>query len=237
MTTHIHSASAITAPRTLRHFPWFAGGNVVAFLVPYLGVSVLDLQHDVFYGTYFAITLAMLAAYARVERIDVPRLITRNWVWSVGVGAPTTAFVMWNVFRTDVGTPRPHGAYFAFELLWRGVGYGAIDALLLTVFPCLVAYSVLRGHLAGWRGQLRYVALALPLIWAITATYHLGYPQIRQDGLQKPEIGNTIISVPMLATMNPIGSIGAHAAYHITAVTHSYETRNFLPPQTFVTSK
>jgi hypothetical protein len=41
----------------------------------------------------------------------------------------------------------------------------------------------------------------------------------------------------MLATMNPVDSIGAHAAYHVTAVTHSYETRNFLPPQTFVSSR
>jgi hypothetical protein len=153
------------------------------------------------------------------------------------VGIPTAVFVVWNVFRTDSGTPRPHGAYFAFEVTWRGFGYGAVDALLLTVFPCVVAYSILHGRVGGWRGHVRYIALAVPLIWIITATYHLGYPQIRQDGLQKPEVGNTIISVPMLATANPIGSIAAHAAYHVTAVTHSYQTGNFLPPQTFVTSR
>lgn len=237
MTTHIHVPSAATVSQPVRHLAWFACGSVVAFLIPYLGVSVLNLQHDVYYGAYFAVTLGMLAAYAHFEQIDVRQLFTRNWKWSVIVGVPTAAFVMWNVFRTDPGTPRPHGAYFAFEVLWRGIGYGTVDALLLPVFPCVVAYSMLRGHLAGWRGHLRLVALALPLIWIVTATYHLGYPQIRQDGVQKPEIGNTIISVPMLATMNPIGSIGAHAAYHVTALTHSYETRNFLPPQTYVSSK
>lgn len=84
----------------------------------------------------------------------------------------------------------------------------------------------------GIAGHLRYIALAVPLIMVITATYHLGYPPIRHDGLQKPEIGNTIISIPMLATMNPIGSMAAHVSMHVTAVTHSYETRNFLPPQT-----
>jgi hypothetical protein len=36
----------------------------------------------------------------------------------------------------------------------------------------------------------------------------------------------------MLATVNPIGSIGAHISMHVTAVTHSYETTIFLPPQT-----
>jgi hypothetical protein len=237
VSTHVHRPSAVEVPQAARHAAWFAGGNLVAFLVPYIGVSVLDLQHDLFYGAYFAITLVMLGAYARIEHVEVRDMFRRNWLWSLAVGIPTTAFVVWNVFRTDSGTPRPDGAYFAFEVLWRGVGYGTIDALLLTVFPCMIAYGILHGHLAGSRRRLRYIALALPLIWIITATYHLGYPQIRQDGLQKPEIGNTIISVPMLATTNPIGSIAAHASYHVTAVTHSYETRNFLPPQTFVRSR
>jgi hypothetical protein len=34
----------------------------VAFFVPYLGISVLAMQHDVFYLAYFAVTLALLAA-------------------------------------------------------------------------------------------------------------------------------------------------------------------------------
>jgi hypothetical protein len=141
------------------------------------------------------------------------------------------------VIASSDSTTRPHGAYFVFELAWRGVGYGVIDALLLTAFPCAVAYALLRGHTSGVRGRIRFIALALPLIWLITGTYHLGYPQIRQDGLGRPETGNTIISVPTLLTTNPAGSIVAHVTMHVTAVNHAYQTRDYLPPQTFVTSK
>ena len=74
--------------------------------------------------------------------------------------------------------------------------------------------------------------MALPLVLLITATYHLGYPQFREDGVGQPEIGNTIMSVPMFATANPIGSVVAHATMHTTAVVHSYETDVFLPPET-----
>jgi hypothetical protein len=149
-----------------------------------------------------------------------------------------TAVSLWrNVTANSSATPRPHGGYFAFELLWRGVGYGVIDALLLTAFPCAVAYAILHGRTGGLRGRIRFIALALPLIWVITATYHLGYPQIREDGLGRPETGNTIISVPALLTTNPAGSVVAHVTMHVTAVTHAYETRDYLPPQTFVTSK
>ena len=199
--------------------------------MPYLGVSVLELQHDVYYLVYFTVTLALLGAWARIEHVAVRAAFRRQWIWSVGIGVLVAAFLVANVLSDDA-TSRPAGAYFAFEVLWRGVGYGVVDALLLTAFPCLIAYRVLRGRIGGFGGHVRYIALALPLILLITATYHLGYPQYREDGVRKPEIGNTLISIPALATANPAGSIVAHVSMHVAAVTHAYETPTFLPPQT-----
>jgi hypothetical protein len=142
-----------------------------------------------------------------------------------------------SIFTTTCIAPRPRPRddpphIDVFELLWRGVTYGAVDALLLSAFPGLVAFSLLRGRVGGFVGKARFAALALPLIMGITATYHLGYPQCREDGIGNPEVGNTMISVPMLATANPIGSVVAHVSMHVTAVTHAYETPNFLPPET-----
>ena len=231
MTTFAHTRSA-PVPHVVRQGAWFIAGSAIAFAIPYVGVSQLHLQHDVYYLAYFAITLATLAAYVRMEHIDVRALFTRRWLSSLIVGIPVAAFLVWNVLRTDDATARPHGAYFVFELLWRGVGYGTIDALLLTVFPCVVAYTMLHGRTPTVLRRARYIAVAVPMILVITAAYHLGYPQYRQDGVAKPEVGNTLISIPMLTTMNPVGSIAAHVSMHVTAVTHSYETTVFLPPQT-----
>jgi hypothetical protein len=210
---------------------WFASVASVAFLVPFVGVSVLDLQHDVYYLLYFATTATLLGAYVHVEDVDLRRIVTHAWPWSLGLGLAIGASQVANVLGEDA-TERPSGAYYAFELLWRGVTYGTVDALLLSAFPGLIAYTILRGRVAGLGGKMRFTALALPLILLITATYHLGYPQYREDGIAMPEVGNTIISVPMLATANPIGSIVAHAAMHTTAVAHAYETPQFLPPET-----
>jgi hypothetical protein len=44
--------------------------------------------------------------------------------------------------------------------------------------------------------------------------------------------GNVLISIPTLATANPVGSVVAHVSQHITAVTHAYESRIFNPPVT-----
>jgi len=236
MTTHTQTRSTVAVPRAGRHVGWFALGSFVAFLIPYVGLSVLDLQHDAFYLLYFCVTLALLGTYTRVERIDLRDTFTRNWAWSIGIGVVTAVALWRNVLVNSDATSRPHGAYFAFEVLWRGVGYGIVDALLLTAFPCTVAYAILRGNANGIGGRTRFIALTVPLISLITATYHLGYPQYRGDGVKRPETGNTIISVPALLTTNPAGSIVAHVTMHVTAVGHAYETRDYLPPQTFVTS-
>jgi hypothetical protein len=217
-------------PAAVRHLTWFAVVCDVAFLMPYLGVSVLDLQHDLFYLLYFAITLALFAAYVRIEQVPVAEVFRNRWRWSLGIGVVMAGFLVFNVYNTSDATARPHGAYFAFELLWRGLGYGLIDTLLLTVFPCLVAYTLLHGKVGGLSGKLRFTALALPLVMLVTATYHLGYPQYRQDGLSRPETGNVLISIPTFATANPVGSFVAHASQHIAAVTHAYESRIFNPP-------
>jgi hypothetical protein len=219
-------------PDALRQLCWFGAVCFAAFLVPYLGVSLLGLQHDLFYLGYFAAVLAVVASYVRAEDIDVRRLVCLRRRWSLGVGVLLAVFLVVNVFTTADATSHPHGAYFVFELLWRGVGYGAIDTLLLTVFPGLVAFRLLHGRVAGLKGKLRFTALALPLVIVLTATYHWGYPQYRQDGIGRPETGNVLISIPTFATANPAGSLLAHVAQHVTAVSHSYESRIFNPPVT-----
>jgi hypothetical protein len=219
-------------PHAVRHLGWVALVCVVAFLVPYLGVSVLGLQHDVFYLGYFAVALALIGSYVRIEQVAVGDVFRERWRWSVGIGVLLAAFLVFNVVNTENGTGRPHGAYFLFELLWRGIGYALIDTLLLTAFPCLVAHTLLHGHVGGLAGKLRFTALALPLVILVTATYHLGYPQYRQDGLSRPETGNVLISIPTFATANPVGSFVAHVSQHVAAVSHAYESRIFNPPVT-----
>jgi hypothetical protein len=218
--------------QSVRHLGWFVLVCAVAFLVPYLGVSVLGLQHDVFYLVYFAIAIALIGSYVRVEQIALAEVFRNRWRWSLGTGVVLAAVLVYNVFKTSDATARPHGAYFVFELLWRGVGYGLVDTLLLSAFPCLVAYTLLHGRVAGFIGKLRFTALALPLVLIVTATYHLGYPQFRQDGVSRPETGNVLISIPTFATANPVGSFVAHASQHVAAVTHAYESRIFNPPVT-----
>jgi hypothetical protein len=210
---------------------WFATAAVVGFAVPFIGSSLLGLQHDLYLGVYFAAVLGLCAAYAVATRLDLRATFTRHWRLGVALGLVFGLALVRNVLSEDA-TPRPHGAYYAFELIWRGGIYGVMDALLLTVLPCLVVYRALGGRLASWRRRLAYFVASLALVMTITAVYHLGFAQYREDGVGAPETGNTIISLPMLLSTNPIGSIADHAAMHVSAVSHSYETEVRLPPPT-----
>ncbi len=192
---------------------------------------MLDIHHDLYYGVYFVVALAFLAAYVRATGLDVAAMFRENWRWSLALGLPVAAFVVANVLSRD-STPGPGGAYAVFEAGWRGLVYGIVDALLLTAFPAAVSFSLLSGRVAGFGRRAVFAAVMLPMVIVITGAYHLGYEQFREDGIRGPETGNTIISVPALLTANPLGSVVAHAAMHVAADLHSYETDTFLPPQT-----
>lgn len=220
------------SPTGLQQVTWYGLGALVAFLLPFVFSSTLDLNHDVYYLIYFSGAAAFLAAYATVTQADLRGLFTRNWRWSLALGALAAAFVVFNVLAREDSTPHPDGLYFAFTIAWRGVLYGVIDALLLTAFPTAVAYALMSGKLDTVARRAAFAVLGLALVLVITATYHLGYEQFREDGVGAPEMGNTIISVPSLLTANPVGSIIAHASMHVAADVHAYETDVFLPPQT-----
>ena len=210
---------------------WYAAAAVVGFVVPYVGSSLLELHHDFYLGIYFAVVLGVLATYVWHTGLDVRTAVTRRWKLGLVLGLLMGVALVRNVLSAD-GSPRPDGAYFAFELVWRGAIYGIVDALLLTVLPCTVVYRGLGGTLGTWRRRLAYVGASLALVVAITAIYHLGFAQYREDGLRQPETGNTLISVPMLLSTNPLGSMLDHAAMHVSAVAHDYETEVRLPPAT-----
>ena len=212
---------------------WFAAGCGLAFFVPYAFTSALHVDHDAYYGIYFCSVAAFLFGFTRQTGLDLRAVFTPNWQASLVLGALSGAFVVLNVLSKE-STPHPGQPYFAFAIAWRGIVYGVFDALLLTAFPAAIAIGSVGGKISGIRTRAAFAGVALSLTLVITAVYHLGYEQFRDDGVAAPEIGNAVISLPALLSGNPAGSVAAHATMHLAAVTHSYETDTFLPPQTLV---
>ena len=216
------------------HMFWFAGISAVSFLVPFLLTSVWRLQHDLYYLIYFVITVSLLHIYVGSSGLGLGERFRRRRRSSLLIGLVAAAFVVWSVLARIDATAHPAGLYYLFEIAWRGAVYGVVDALLLSAFPGLVALGVMGSNISGPFRRTVYGLLTLLLVVFITVAYHVGYEELRGRDVVKPVLGNVIISFPVIATANPVGSIVAHTAMHLAAVTHAYESKDRLPPRVFV---
>ena len=79
-------------------------------------------------------------------------------------------------------------------------------------------------------GKIEIALLALLASILIAVSYHAGYPEFRNPAMRYAIIGNGIISLAFLLSLNPISSIGSHAVMHIAAVLHGSEGTVQLPP-------
>jgi membrane protease YdiL (CAAX protease family) len=183
----------------------------------------LHLPREAFVFPYVLAAGVLTALFVQKERIDLVAAARRNPMRSLLVTAITSAVVLASVFAQP-GAPRAHGMRLAFELVWDGVAYGAVDGVLLTVVPI----SAVRRALAPvrWTSDLLAVVASI----AVFVVYHLGFPEFRGPAIGAPIVAGTIFGAAYLASRNPLAPVVAHAAMHIAAVLHGPAGTMQLPP-------
>lgn len=221
--------AAVTARR---HVAWLAVGTVVSLVVPFVLADQIGLQRDVYYGIYGLAVIGLFIGWARDTGQSLRQMCARRWRLTLALAAVFAAITVLIALRAEDAGPTPEGITLAGSVLWRGLFYGAVDGLLLSAFPILVVFAAFAGSRLRERrgGMVAIGAVALAASVLVTATYHLGYSDFRSSKVRKPMTGDLVWSVPTLVTLNPIGAPIAHAALHVTAVSHNSETDLFLPP-------
>jgi hypothetical protein len=211
---------------------WLAGGALLFFAVPFVGTDVLGIQSDLFYLIYFTVAVAWFAAFLAAYRTQLRSLWRLNLAWSLAVGALAGIGVALIVFGS-AGTGHPDGWRWWFEIGWRGIVYGGVDALTLFVFPAAVAYLLMHGDRTGAGRKLGYAGLVLALSLLVSASYHLGYPEYRDADLRSPMIGTVMADSAAVLTGNPVGAFLTHGTAHLSAAVHQYEggPTQMLPPK------
>jgi hypothetical protein len=220
------------APRPGRVLGWYAAAAVIFFLVPLVGTDRLGLQPDLYYLGYFTVAVVFFAAFV-TRYADALRPLWTLHLWqSLVLGGVVGAALAIGILG-QTGTGHATGWHFGFEILWRGLVYGTVDALTLFVFPAAIAYLLLRGDRSTAVRKAAFAGLALMLSMVVTATYHLGYAEFRGADLRYPEIGAVAANVPTVATGNPLGALVTHVTMHTTAVVHQRDggAQHMLPPR------
>ncbi len=210
---------------------WLAAGAILAFAVPAVLAGVFRLPREWLVLGYLAVIGSFLYAYARRYRVDVVEEARRRWAWGVAAAIPVAALGV----RDIVGQPAsaaPGGLELVFALLWFGVVYGALDALLLSVFPVYATWRACAslGWTRGWTGRIGSALLALVASVLITVTYHAGYPEYRSPAIVGPVWGNAVQSLAYLASTNPLSAVLSHVTMHSAGVFQGMETIRQLPP-------
>jgi deazaflavin-dependent oxidoreductase (nitroreductase family) len=229
---HPWDGPALPGRSTPSPWLWLIGGAVLFFAVPFLGTDTFGLQPDLFYLGYFTVALLWFAAFFKTNRTQLHDLWRLNLVWSLAVGAVAGIAVAAIVFSSSA-TDHPEGWRWWFEIGWRGVVYGTVDALTLFVFPAALAYLLMHGDRSGVKRRIGYGALVLALSLLVSASYHLGYPEYRDADIRSPLIGTVIGSSAAVLTGNPTGAFLTHGTAHLSAVVHQEEggPTRMLPPR------
>jgi len=237
MTTHFHLPTSIartesTTPRGSGPMLWLGAGALLFFLVPWIGTDWLGLQPDLYYLIYFTVAVGFFAVFVTTHVAELRPLWTEHLWQSLLIGALVGATLAVGIF-TQAATPHEGGWRYGFEIAWRGVIYGIVDALTLFVFPAAVAYLVMRGNRRGLKRQAAFAGLALALSLLVTTTYHLGYSEYRGELLRYPEIGALAANVPTALTGNPLGAVVTHVTMHVSSVVHQNQggPAHMIPPR------
>jgi hypothetical protein len=214
------------------HLGWLVGGFLIGFVVPFLFADLLALPRDLYYGIYAVTTVGFFLLWVRLTRQPLRAMVRRRWVLAVVLGVIFAAAMAMLVVRTEPANSGPSGIGLVWDVVWRGLVYGAVDGLFLSSFPILAVFAAAQGSRLWSRAAGKVVVGLAALIASLlmATVYHLGYSDFRSAKLARPVVGDVIWSVPTLVTLNPVGAPLAHAGMHIAAVLHSPQTDTFLPP-------
>lgn len=210
---------------------WIVAAALLGFVISAIFAGRLHLPRNMYLIPYVLFTSLFLYAYVRWSGLVVGDLIRRNWIWGLVGAVLFAAFTVKNVLSQPI-SPRSEGFALVFDILWSGVVYGLMDALLLSVLPVLAiwqAFSLLNWT-ASWPGKILVGVIAVFASLLVTVAYHLGYPEYRGAGMGGPVIGNTAMTLGYVLTNNPLAAILSHIAMHIAGVLHGPASVVQLPP-------
>lgn len=210
---------------------WILAAALLGFATSVIFARVLRLPRNLYLLPYVGFSSLFLYAYVKWSGLSVLDLIRYQWIWGLVGAIILGVFTVKNILSQSASA-RAQGVILAFDIVWSGVIYGLVDALLLSVLPVLATWQAFT--LLDWTislpGKILVGTLGMLASLFVTVAYHLGYPEYRGAGLFGPVIGNTTMTLGYLITNNPLAAVLSHIAMHVAGVLRGPASVVQLPP-------
>jgi hypothetical protein len=210
---------------------WILIASTLGFSIAAIFAGLLKLHRNIYLIIYIPLILALFIWFVIAMNISVADLFLNNWSWGLIGAVIAGAFVIKNVY-SQPSSEKSKGIALIIDIIWPGLIYGLTDALLLSVLPILSINLIFSGSSASevWYGKIGIGILALLASFLVTTAYHLGYPEFRGKQVIRPNIGNGVLSLAYILTLNPLAAILPHMAMHVAAMIHGKDTTGQVPP-------
>jgi hypothetical protein len=210
---------------------WILSASFLGFGVASIFAGLLKLPRNLYLLVYIPVVAAFFFLFIVTNGISLNEILSYNWYWGVIGALLAGAFVIKNVY-SQPSSRRSTGLALLTDITWPGLVYGLIDALFLSVIPVLAVRIALTDPFwtHNWVGKICFGFIGLLASFFVTTAYHLGYPEFRGKKVLWPNIGNGVLSLAFILTMNPLAAILPHMAMHVAAMIHGKETTGQVPP-------
>lgn len=205
---------------------WPAVAAAAAFATSAVGTSLLHLSRPLFVAVWTTVVTMTIIVWVMSEGWDPMVQVRRRWVSGLVVGGMAGGALAVALTRSP-GSVSGGGAG---TVVWLGVVYGAVDAIMLSIVPVLSVYGARPGDDLGHSSRIRMAGLALAASIVIAAAWHLGFAEFRSAALMKPLLANLVVTMAYLLSGSPLAPIVAHVILHAAAVLHGSGAGGPLPP-------
>jgi hypothetical protein len=210
---------------------WILSASLLGFAVAAVFAGWLKLPRNYYLMVYIPVIAALFALFIIFNKISLFAIVSHNFYWGVIGALLAGSFVIRNIY-SQPSSKRSTGFALMIDIAWPGLVYGLMDSLLLSVLPVLTVGIALNDPFwtQNWSGKICFGFIGLIASLFVTTAYHLGYPEFRGKKVLWPNIGNGVLSLAYILTMNPLAAILPHMAMHVAAMIHGKETTGQVPP-------
>ena len=186
-----------------KHIIWLFQAGVLVFGVPFIFSHLLDLPLDLFFAILGIFSIAFFWYYSKSTDLNWGESLSPGWALGIILGAFIGLGFISNT-TTQINMTDYYMPAFTPAVILRGVVYGILSAILLTIIPFVVIWRAFSGVNPGNLRKVAVTIIAVIALASMSFLYNLGLNGFNNKNLNDDVKMSMIANVPTLISGNPL---------------------------------